>query len=119
MLRGSEEMITLEKACEIAKNFLKAKNLDLINNCKDLGDKWIFDFVDKHNPYDVPTDGLLLAVEKETGKAQWYSMEVPGTKNFDSYFNAPEVNIKKYVGQSKISNDERLSKFLEELGIED
>ena len=40
-------MIALEKACEIAKNFLKAKNLDLINNCKDLGDKFVFGYVNR------------------------------------------------------------------------
>ena len=112
-------MITLEKACEIAKTFLKGKNLDLINNCKDLGDKFVFGYVNKNAPYDIFTGGLLLAVEKETGNHLWYPLGVPGTKNFDSYHTAVRVDIERYTERPEITDEERLNQFLKSMGLEE
>ena len=109
-------MITLEKACEIARTFLKGKNFDLINNCKDLGDKFIFAYVNKDAPNDIFTGELFLAVEKETGNHLWYPLGVPGTKNFESYHNAARVDIEQYTERPEITDEERLNKFLKSMG---
>ena len=79
-------MITIEKACELAKK--EIKNLNIIG-CVDIGDKYAFSFgFDKDN---IPPGTPMIGVAKENGKIS--HITIPPIENIDILNNGKEVII--------------------------
>ncbi len=90
-------MITLENAIRLANNHLNDENLTVRNDCRDLGDFWVFDWGRKENINEIKSDSIAIKVEKETGATSDFYIGVPGMENFHKYFYAPKVDISGYI----------------------
>ena len=79
-------MITIEKACELAKKEMKGLN---IIGCVDIGDRYAFSFgVDKDN---IPPGTPTVGVAKENGKISYIT--IPPIENIDILCKGKEVII--------------------------
>lgn len=92
-------MITLEDAIRLANNHLNDEKLTVRNDCRDLGDFWVFDWGRKGNIDEIKSDPIAIKVEKETGETSDFHIGVPvsGVGNFYKYFYAPKIDISTYI----------------------
>lgn len=97
MLRGNEEMITLGDACKIATNYFNKHNLFIRNNCRDLGDSWIFGWGWKNAPEEIDTGGWFLRIDKNKGHTTDFDLGTPHEENFKQFMKAPKIDISDYI----------------------
>ena len=90
-------MITLREACNIVQVDLETDNCFIRNNCKDLGDFWVFDWGWKDDPEALRVGIPMIKVEKNTGRIGYFDLGTPREENFKQFMKAPEIDISEYL----------------------
>ena len=95
-------MISLEEAVNIAKEYLEREGLFVRNNCRDLGDSWVFEWGWKNAPGEIDTGGSLLKIRKDNGRITNFDLGLPHEENFKQFMKAPKIDISEYLSKENL-----------------